>query len=97
MQKTRRSFLAASTGVGLSAAAIALPSVARANQTFNWKMTSAYPKGAPFYMDGPGSATDLAKRIAEMSNGRLRSRFLGPESSSRRLRGSMQCARAPLR
>ena len=35
-------------------------------------MTSAYGKGAPFYMDGPGSATDLAKRIEAMSNGRLK-------------------------
>jgi TRAP-type mannitol/chloroaromatic compound transport system substrate-binding protein len=77
MQKTRRSFLAATTGAGLSAAAIAVPSVARANQTFNWKMTSAYPKGAPFYMDGPGSATDLAKRIAEMSNGQLKIQVFG--------------------
>ncbi len=48
MKSNRRSFLAASTGVGLSVAAIAAPSVARANQTFNWKMTSAYPKGSPF-------------------------------------------------
>ncbi len=35
-------------------------------------MTSAYGKGAPFYMDGPGSATDLAKRIEAMSSGRLK-------------------------
>ncbi|OYY53086.1 MAG: ABC transporter substrate-binding protein, partial [Polynucleobacter sp. 35-46-207] len=46
-------------------------------QTFNWKMTSAYPKGAPFYMEGPGSATDLAKRIGEMSNGRLKIQVFG--------------------
>ena len=77
MKTSRRSFLAVSSGVGLSAAAIAAPSIARANQTFNWKMTSAYPKGAPFYMDGPGSATDLAKRIAEMSNGRLKIQVFG--------------------
>jgi TRAP-type mannitol/chloroaromatic compound transport system substrate-binding protein len=77
MKNTRRSFLAASSGIGLSAAAIAVPSVARANQTFSWKMTSAYPKGAPFYMDGPGSATDLAKRIAEMSDGRLKIQVFG--------------------
>jgi TRAP-type mannitol/chloroaromatic compound transport system substrate-binding protein len=47
--------------------ALAVPALASAQQTFNWKMTSAYGKGSPFYMDGPGSATDLAKRIREMS------------------------------
>ena len=39
---------------GLAGAAVAVPAVASAQQTFNWKMTSAYGKGAPFYMDGPG-------------------------------------------
>ena len=51
--------------------------IARAQQTFNWKMTSAYPKGSPFYMEGPGSATDLARRINEMSGGRLRIQVFG--------------------
>ena len=51
--------------------------VAKAQQTFNWKMTSAYGKGAPFYMDGPGSATDLAKRIETMSDGRLKVQVYG--------------------
>ena len=51
--------------------------VARAQQTFNWKMTSAYPKGAPFYVDGPGSATDLARRIDAMSGGRLKIQVYG--------------------
>ena len=36
------------------AGALAVPAVAHAQQSFNWKMTSAYPKGSPFYMDGPG-------------------------------------------
>ena len=40
-------------------------------------MTSAYGKGSPFYMDGPGSATDLAKRIADMSGGRLKIQVFG--------------------
>jgi hypothetical protein len=40
-------------------------------------MTSAYGKGAPFYMEGPGSATDLAKRIREMSSGRLNIQVFG--------------------
>jgi hypothetical protein len=56
---------------GLAAAAVAAPVVASAQTSFNWKMTSAYPKGSPFYMDGPGSATDLARRIREMSSGRV--------------------------
>ena len=57
--------------------AIAAPAVAQAQQTFNWKMTSAYGKGTPFYMDGPGSATDLAKRIDAMSGGRLKIQVFG--------------------
>lgn len=40
-------------------------------------MTSAYPKGSPFYMDGPGSAVDLARRIEAMSNGRIRIQVFG--------------------
>jgi TRAP-type mannitol/chloroaromatic compound transport system substrate-binding protein len=62
---------------GLAGAAVAVPAVASAQQTFNWKMTSAYGKGAPFYMEGPGSATDLAKRIREMSSGRLNIQVFG--------------------
>lgn len=59
------------------AGALAAPAVAHAQQTFNWKMTSAYGKGSPFYMDGPGSATDLAKRIEAMSGGRLKIQVFG--------------------
>jgi len=62
---------------GLAAAAVAAPVVASAQTSFNWKMTSAYPKGSPFYMDGPGSATDLARRIREMSSGRLNIQVFG--------------------
>jgi TRAP-type mannitol/chloroaromatic compound transport system substrate-binding protein len=70
---TRRAALKA----GLASAALAAPAVAAAQTSFNWKMTSAYGKGAPFYMDGPGSATDLAKRIADMSGGRLKIQVFG--------------------
>jgi TRAP-type mannitol/chloroaromatic compound transport system substrate-binding protein len=77
MKNTRRSFITAGAGLGLTAATIAVPTVAQAQQTFNWKMTSAYPKGAPFYMSGPGSATDFAKRVKEMSNGRLNIQVYG--------------------
>jgi TRAP-type mannitol/chloroaromatic compound transport system substrate-binding protein len=71
MSSSRRTFLA-TTAAGAAVGTLGFPMIARAQQTFNWKMTSAYPKGAPFYMDGPGSATDLAKRIEAMSSGRLR-------------------------
>ncbi len=63
------------------AGALAVPAVAAQAQastgTFNWKMTSAYGKGSPFYMEGPGSATDLAKRIEAMSGGRLKIQVFG--------------------
>jgi TRAP-type mannitol/chloroaromatic compound transport system substrate-binding protein len=64
-------------GASAAATAIAAPHVARAQEAFSWKMTSAYPPGAPFYMDGPGSATDLAKRIDAMSGGRLTIQVFG--------------------
>ena len=72
MSSSRRSFLTSGTAAGVAAGTLGFPMIARAQQTFSWKMTSAYGKGAPFYMDGPGSATDLAKRIEAMSNGRLK-------------------------
>ena len=76
MSLARRDFLsrAAVAGGVLSAPAAVL---AQDKAQFNWKMTSAYPKGSPFYMDGPGSATDLAKRIKEMSGGRLNIQVFG--------------------
>jgi len=67
MKLERRSFISKTVAGTAAAGALAFPMVAKAQQTFNWKMTSAYGKGSPFYMDGPGSATDLAKRIREMS------------------------------
>jgi TRAP-type mannitol/chloroaromatic compound transport system substrate-binding protein len=72
----RRRFLA---GAALAGGTIGAPAIARAQTraVFNWKMTSAYPKGSPFYMDGPGSATDLARRIREMSDGRLNIQVYG--------------------
>jgi hypothetical protein len=72
----RRRFLA---GAALAGGSIGAPAVVRAQgrSVFNWKMTSAYVKGSPFYMDGPGSATDLARRIREMSDGRLNIQVFG--------------------
>jgi TRAP-type mannitol/chloroaromatic compound transport system substrate-binding protein len=77
MSKSRRSFLNAGVAAGAAATTLGFPTVARAQQTVTWKMTSAYAKGAPFYMDGPGSATDLAKRIEAMSNGRMKIQVFG--------------------
>jgi TRAP-type mannitol/chloroaromatic compound transport system substrate-binding protein len=73
----RRTFLKGSAVAAGGAAIAGFPMIGRAQQTFNWKMTSAYAKGAPFYMDGPGSATDLARRIEAMSSGRLRIQVYG--------------------
>ena len=58
-------------------ATVAAPAVARAQTTFNWKMTSFYGPNAAFYSTGPGSAKDLIKRIEEMSNGRIKIQFFG--------------------
>ncbi|MBX6369545.1 MAG: TRAP transporter substrate-binding protein [Rhodospirillales bacterium] len=71
----RRKFLATTTAA--AAVGMAAPRIARAQTRFEWKMTSAYPPGSPFYMDGPGSATDLAKRIEAMSGGRLKIQVFG--------------------
>jgi TRAP-type mannitol/chloroaromatic compound transport system substrate-binding protein len=76
MSLIRRDFLSCAAVVGGALAAPAIAS-AQSKGQFNWKMTSAYPKGSPFYMDGPGSATDLAKRIKEMSGGRLNIQVFG--------------------
>lgn len=35
-------------------------------------MTNAYPAGAPFYVQGPGSPTDFIKMVDTMSGGRLK-------------------------
>ena len=78
MQSNRRNFLSKGAVAGVAGAStLGFPMIAKAQQTFNWKMTSAYGKGSPFYMEGPGSATDLARRITEMSNGRLRIQVFG--------------------
>ena len=55
-----------------AAGTIAAPAIVKAETTFNWKMTSFYGPNAYFYSTGPGSAKDLAKRIEEMSGGRIK-------------------------
>lgn len=65
----RRKFLS-SAGVGVGATALAAPNIARA-QSLQWKMTTAFPPGQPFYSTGPGSLTDFADRVRTMSQGAL--------------------------
>ncbi len=77
MKLNRRGFVTKGVAAGALTAGLGAPMVARAQQSFNWKMTSAYTKGSPFYMDGPGSATDLARRIDVMSNGRVKIQVYG--------------------
>ena len=60
-----------------AAGTLAAPAVARAQTTFNWKMTSFYGPNAAFYSTGPGSAKDLVKRIDDMSGGRIKIQFYG--------------------
>lgn len=74
---TRRLLLRRGSIAAAAGAAIGMPAIASAQQSFSWKMTSAYGKGSPFYMEGPGSATDLAKRIEAMSGGRLKIQVYG--------------------
>lgn len=72
----RRSFLKAGLA-GSAAATVAAPAVVRAQETFQWRMTNAYPPGAPFYTTGPGSPEDFVKRVSEMSGGRLEIQHFG--------------------
>lgn len=75
----RRKFLkqaligAAATGGGV----VAAPAIVQAQQTFSWRMNNWYPTGLPMYSSGPGSATDIAKRIEEASGGRLKIQVFG--------------------
>lgn len=66
----RRKFLSASALTAMGAG-IAAPNVARAQDTFNWRMTNSYGPTAPFYTVGPGSPTDIIEKIRIMSGGRL--------------------------
>jgi TRAP-type mannitol/chloroaromatic compound transport system substrate-binding protein len=61
----RRHFITAAATAG--AATLAAPAIARAQETFSWKLTTAFPPGQPFYSIGPGSLTDLTDRIRVMS------------------------------
>lgn len=69
----RRRFLkggAAAAGATL----VGAPAIVKSQDTFNWRMTTTWPSGLPFFQTGPGSATDFAQRVEDMSGGRLRIR-----------------------
>lgn len=67
----RRGFLGAGLAGTAAVATVAAPHVARAQQSFNWKMTNAYGPGAPFYVTGPGSPTYFCELVGKLSGGRL--------------------------
>lgn len=69
MAMKRRDFLTATSAA--AAGALAAPAIAKAQDTFSWRMITSWPPGFPSFQSGPGSAEDVAKRIGEMSNGRL--------------------------
>jgi TRAP-type mannitol/chloroaromatic compound transport system substrate-binding protein len=72
----RRNFL---KGAGLAATAVAggmaAPAIAKADETFSWRMVMPWPKGSP----GLGAEGEkFAKRVTQMSNGRLKITVYGP-------------------
>ena len=69
----RRDFLKSSlAGGAATAASVGAPAVVRAQDSFTWRMTNAYPPNSPFYVTGPGSPEDFCKKVDEMSDGRLK-------------------------
>jgi len=67
----RRKFLKGGL-MAAAAAPLAAPSIARAQESFSWKMTNAYGPGSPFYVEGPGSPSDFCNKVEAMSGGRLK-------------------------
>ena len=72
MSSNRRGFLKQGLVAGAAAGSLGFPMIAKAQTSFNWKMTTTWPAGTPFYQSGPGSAEAFAKRVGEMSGGRLK-------------------------
>lgn len=66
----RREFI--KVGLAGAAGTVAAPAVVRAQETFSWRMTTTWPPQLPFYQSGPGSAEYCAKKIEELSDGRMR-------------------------
>lgn len=69
----RRKFLK-TAGAGAAVTALAAPNVWAKPKSYRWKMVTTWPPGLPFYQVGNGSAEGLAKRIEEMSGGRIKIR-----------------------
>ncbi|HSP00295.1 MAG TPA: twin-arginine translocation signal domain-containing protein, partial [Thioalkalivibrio sp.] len=57
MSIKRRDFLKG-TAAAAGAAVIGAPAIVKAQERFNWRMTTTWPAGLPFFQAGPGSATD---------------------------------------
>ncbi len=74
----RRTFLK-SAGVGATATALAAPNVWAKPKTHRWRMVTTWPPGLPHFQVGNGGAEGLAKRIEEMSGGRIRIRVYAAE------------------
>jgi TRAP-type mannitol/chloroaromatic compound transport system substrate-binding protein len=73
----RRTFLKSGAAGAAAVAAVSAPSIVRAQETFNWRMTNAYPPGAPFYTTVPGSPEAFVTRVDELSQGRLMTEYFG--------------------
>ncbi|MCB1754182.1 MAG: TRAP transporter substrate-binding protein [Gammaproteobacteria bacterium] len=73
MNTNRRRFLGTSLASAAAGASLVAPAVTRAadKDSFSFKMTNAYPPGAPFYVQGPGSPMDFCEKVKAMSGGRL--------------------------
>lgn len=74
MSMKRRNFIGAALAGTAAGATLAAPAIARAaasTDSFNFKMTNAYPPGAPFYVQGPGSPMDFCAKVKAMSGGRM--------------------------
>lgn len=73
MSYNRRDFIGAALAGTVAGASMAVPAISRAagKESFNFKMTNAYPPGAPFYVQGPGSPMDFCEKVSVMSGGRL--------------------------
>ncbi|UYO75030.1 TRAP transporter substrate-binding protein DctP [Halomonas qinghailakensis] len=73
MSFTRRKFLTTAALSSTAGLVLGAPAIAKAQpaERFNWRMTNAYSPGSPFYVEGPGSPTDVIAKINAMSGGRL--------------------------
>lgn len=68
----RRDFLKSGAAVATGALLSGAPAIVAAQERHVWRMTTCWPADMPFFQVGPGSATDFAKRVEEMSGGRIR-------------------------